>query len=323
MNGAAWAAAAQEGLVWLDGGLATELERRGYDLRDPLWSATLLLSDPGAIMDVHTSYLEAGADVITTASYQASYAGLADRGLTHDQAGAVLRRSVVLARQARDRYAQAHPRQTRRTVAASVGPFGAAAADGSEYTGAYGDTTREQLRTFHDQRLHELAAAGPDLVACETIPNAMEVEVLAGLLDQVLREHDDGNMRAWVSLSCRNAEQLCDGTPVATAIQPLLAVPGIAAIGVNCTAPRHVAALVRRLVDATDGTPAIIVYPNAGEGWDAQAHAWRGSGLTPDAYATMARDWVSAGATIIGGCCRTTPEHIATLRSQLSTLRPD
>jgi len=172
--------------VILDGGLATELEARGYDLSDRLWSARLLLTDPEAIEAVHLAYYEAGAQVATTASYQASVEGFASAGVDRDTALDLVRRSVALAWQARDRTREMHGEDPdrRRLVAGSVGPYGAMLADGSEYRGDY-DPGRAVFAAFHRPRIEALVEAGADVLAIETIPTVREAEVIVELLDEV------------------------------------------------------------------------------------------------------------------------------------------
>jgi len=301
---------AAQDVLWLDGGLASELERRGHDLDDPLWSAALLLSSPDAIAQVHTAYLQAGADVLVTASYQASDEGLRRRGLSPDQIDAVYDRSTALAKRARDAFARANPQRPPALVAASIGPYGAARADGSEYRGDY-DVGRDALVAFHRRRMHRLAHDA-DVLACETIPCAVEVEALAVALGEVLPRHP--GLQAWVSMSCRDDAHTSAGEPIEDAIAPALSVPGVAAIGVNCTAPQHIARLVARLVGMA-GDRAVVVYPNAGEQWDAEAHRWSGDGTRPAPLSALANEWIALGARLVGGCCRTGPEHIAALRS--------
>jgi homocysteine S-methyltransferase len=273
-----------QGVVILDGGLATELEERGFDLSDQLWSARLLRDDPDAILDVHRAYVEAGADCITTASYQA----------TLERLGAdSLRLSVDLARAAGPKI-----------VAASVGPYGAALADGSEYTGVY-DLDEGGLGGWHAPRLRILDGSGADVLACETIPSFAEARALARLL---------GLTPAWFSFTCRDGERLSDGTPIAECARHLDAIDKVAAIGVNCTPPRFVESLVRRIRAVT--AKPIVVYPNSGERWDAARRCWAGT-RDPGEFAEAAARWRDAGASILGGCCRTGPAHIRALRARL------
>jgi homocysteine S-methyltransferase len=290
-----------DGAVLLDGGLATELERRGHDLTDDLWSARLLLDRPEEIVATHLSYFRAGARVATTASYQASFEGFARRGCTRSQAAGLMRRSVELARSAADA-AQAED-GVRRWVAASVGPYGAVLADGSEYTGDYG-LTDAALREFHGPRTEVLATAGADLLAIETIPSEQEATVLLQVLDQLPED-----THAWLSVTCADAATTRRGDDVDRVFALARGHDRVVAVGVNCTAPEHVEELVTRAV-AASAKPA-VAYPNSGESWDGVARAWRGDG--PGVDPVSAGRWVAAGARYVGGCCRVGAGDIADL----------
>jgi homocysteine S-methyltransferase len=287
----------------LDGALATELERRGADLRDPLWSAKALLENPALISQVHLDYFRAGADVAITASYQATFAGFARRGLDRDAAAALMQRSVELACAARDEFwrdSAARQGRLRPLVAASVGPYGAFLANGAEYTGDYGLTVT-QLMDFHRPRLAVLAASGADLLACETIPALVEAEALTRLLAEEFTETP-----AWMSFSCGDGSCLWHGEPIADAVRLAEACPQVVAVGVNCTAPRWIEALLGTMRGV--GSKPLLVYPNSGEGWDAAQGCWLAG--EPTDFGEAARRWLAAGARLIGGCCRTTPEDI-------------
>ena len=282
----------------LDGGLATELERGGADLADPLWSARLLIDAPEAIEAVHAAYFAAGAQCVTSASYQASYEGFAARGVSEAETTRLLRRSVALADRARTRYGGRGL-----MVAASVGPYGAVLHDGSEYRGDYGLDARA-LTDWHRQRFGVLATAGADLLACETIPTLVEARALVALL----AEHPEA--RAWVSFTCRDGRHTAAGEPLREAAAMLDRQPQVVAIGVNCVPPHIVTECVAELRRGT--AKPIVAYPNSGERWDAEARAWRGAseGMR---LAELAPEWMAAGARWIGGCCRTGPEDIAEL----------
>jgi len=279
-----------------DGGLATELEARGNDLSDPLWSARLLLDAPGQITDAHLAFFRAGAVIATSASYQASFEGFARRGLDRGAAAGLMRRSVDLARAARDQVAGDG---RARWVAASAGPYGAALADGSEYRGRYGRSVRE-LAAWHRPRLEVLAEAGPDVLALETVPDVDEAEALmtavAGL-----------GIPAWLSYSVA-AGHTRAGQSLAEAFAVAADVPEVVAVGVNCCAPADVPGAIAAARQVT-GKP-VIVYPNSGEEWDAGRRAWTGrSGYS----AAQPRQWIAAGASIVGGCCRVRPADIAAI----------
>jgi homocysteine S-methyltransferase len=292
-------------VVILDGALATELEARGADLRDPLWSARMLLEDPDLIRAVHRDYFEAGADIAITASYQASLPTLLQRGLSARQAEDVLRLSVRLAQEARDHFLHgAQPKRVRPLVAASIGCYGAFLHDGSEYRGDYGLSVNE-LVDWHRPRLDILAASGADLLACETIPCLAEAEALVRLLDE------SPGIPAWISFSCRDGQHLCHGETLAEAVALVAGCTRVLAVGVNCTAPRHVADLLRSVAAVTK--KPLVAYPNSGETWDAERQTWRASADVLD-WGEAARSWRAAGARLIGGCCRTTPATIRRLR---------
>jgi len=278
------------GLV-LDGGLATELERRGTELPGELWSARVLLEEPDLIRDVHEAYRAAGADVAITASYQASYEGFARRGIDAAGTDRLLALSVRLARDA-----------GADLVAASVGPYGASLADGSEYVGRYGRSVRE-LVDWHRPRLEALLAAGPDLLAIETIPAIEEAEALVTLLDAY------PEARAWIAFSCRDEERISDGTPFREAAALAASSPRVVAVGVNCSPPGFVPSLLRSAAGV--GTP-LLAYPNLGSTWDAEARVWHAQGPRPDLGAGSRR-WREAGAASVGGCCGTTPDDIAAI----------
>ena len=300
---------ARQRFVVLDGGLATELERRGHDLNDRLWSARLLIERPDAIRDVHLDYFRAGADVAVTASYQASFEGLAARGISGSKAEAVLARSVTLAREARDQFQSesVDPRRLPPLVAASIGSYGATLGDGSEYTGVYPVSDR-QLRAFHAARLDVLAAAGADLLACETIPSRREAEVLADLLEE------RAGLPAWIAFTGKDGTLVADGTPFAELVRSIGQARSVVAVGLNCTPPQLIAPLLESAGDSSD-TP-FVLYPNAGSTWDAKAKVWRGE-EAGESIPRLVDRWCDLGARMIGGCCRTTPDTIRGIRERL------
>ena len=278
-------------VVLLDGGLATELEARGHDLSDALWSARLLADDPQAIAAVHAAYFRAGAAIATTASYQASFEGFAARGIHRDEAVGLLRRSVEVAKTARDEAGA-----DGRFVAASVGPYGAALADGSEYRGRYGLSVAELTR-WHRPRLEVLAAAGADVLALETVPDIDEADALVNLVRSV-------GVPAWLSYTVDGTRTRA-GQPLAEAFAVAAGVDEIVAVGVNCCAPEDVLPAIRIAGLVSQDKP-IIVYPNSGERWN--GHRWTGQRKFNPQLATQ---WVAAGARIVGGCCRVGPADIA------------
>ncbi len=282
----------------LDGGMSNALEDRGHDLSDALWSARLLKDAPEEIAAVHRSYYEAGATFATTASYQASVDGFAKAGVSRAEAERLITSSVTIARQVRDKLAGDG---VQRFVAASVGPYGAVLADGSEYRGRYG-VGKSFLRDFHRPRMELLIAAGPDLLAIETVPDVDEAEVLIELLDEFA-------FPAWLSYSAAGSQ-----TRAAQPLEAAFAVDSsnLVAIGINCCAPEDVQHAVE--LAAASGKP-VVAYPNSGEGWDAGGRRWTGD--ASDA-SSLAPGWAAAGAEYIGGCCRVGPEDIRALAEGLN-----
>ena len=290
--------------VVLDGGLATLLEQHGHDLSSHLWSARLLRDDPGAIEAAHREFFAAGAEVATTASYQVSLEGFGVLGVGWGEVEALLRRSVELAAAARDAVAPDG------WVAASVGPYGAVLADGSEYRGDY-DLDVTGLRAFHRPRLDVLAATigeGSDVLAVETIPCLAEVEA-------VLAELDGTGLPVWLSLSAANGRTRA-GEPLEEAFAMAADVAEVVAVGVNCTTPDD----ARAAVTLAGAHGPAVVYPNSGQSWDADARAWTGRSAF---HADDVSAWVAAGARLVGGCCRVGPADISSLREAIEASRSE
>ncbi|MDN5796501.1 MAG: homocysteine S-methyltransferase [Intrasporangium sp.] len=292
-------------VVVLDGGLSTALEQQGARLGDDLWTARLLAEQPERIAAAHRAYFRAGASVATTASYQASVEGFVGAGYDTAEAWRLIARSVGIAREVRDE-AEFAARRSGLLVAASVGPYGAVLADGSEYRGRYG-VSAQRLRDFHRARLELLAAAGPDLFAVETIPDVDEAEVLVDLLDDV-------GLPAWFCYSVRG-ESTSAGQPLTQAYAALAGSRAIVAAGVNCSPQADVLGAVTAAVSATR-LPA-IAYPNRGGSWDSVAKQWAYG--DPIDLALLA-PWIGAGVRYVGGCCGTGPADIAGLAERVGRL---
>lgn len=290
-----FASALADRVVLLDGGLATRLEARGHDLRDRLWSARLLVEEPAEIRATHEDFFAAGAEVAITASYQVSESGFEAAGHPASEARAALRHSVRLAREAAEAFGAP------RWVAASVGPYGASLADGSEYRGDYGLSV-EQLRAWHRPRLEILAEAGADVLACETIPSLAEVEALAAEIASL-------GVPAWISLTAVGGRTRL-GEPASEAYAIAADVPEVVALGANCCDPGDAEAVAA----AVGGHRPVVFYPNSGETWDAEERRWTGRA----AIRGSARTWAAAGVRALGGCCRVTPDQIARMAAELT-----
>jgi homocysteine S-methyltransferase len=298
----------KQSTVILDGALATELENRGCNLNDDLWSARILMEQPELIRQIHLDYFNAGADVAITASYQATIEGFARSGLSREESLALMQKSVKIAQEARDEFWSDEKNRVNRAyplIAASVGPYGAFLADGSEYRGDY-DLTEQQLIDFHRPRVEALIAAGADLLACETIPCLLEAKALVKLLSEF------PNAYAWFTFSAKDGEHICHGEKIADSAKLLDLSSQVAAIGINCTAPSHIPSLIREISRNTN--KPIIVYPNSGEIYNPETKTWHGE-TSSEAFGLQSKDWYENGARIVGGCCRTTPAHINEIKN--------
>ena len=279
-----------------DGGLATQLEAQGHKLDSALWSARLLHEDPDAIVQAHLAYFAAGAQVATTASYQASMDGFVHAGMTPAEAQKLIKRSVRLAERARANCQDDHDRW----IAGSVGPYGAALADGSEYRGDY-DLSVQELRKWHRPRIELLAEVGVDILALETIPCLVEVEAL-------LAEIDGSGQQCWLSVTCAG-DRTRAGEPAEEAFALARDIDEIIAVGVNCIDPAGAYALAR--IASQAASKPVVIYPNSGERWDAVTKAWMGPATF---QAEDVRDWITGGARLVGGCCRVGPTQIKAIR---------
>ena len=295
--------------IILDGALATQLEAKGLSLNDPLWSAKVLIEHPTMIQEVHRSYLEAGADIISTASYQATFEGFASRGIDRESSKALFTKSIDLAKAAIEEFwSKPKNRQGRQRplIAASIGPYGAYLANGAEYTGEY-DLDQEALLQFHLPRMEVLASGGVDFLLFETIPSYSEAMAILQALEKI-------PIPAMLSFSCKDEQHLADGTPISLAIDPLDSCDAIIAYGVNCGPPQRLVELLQGLGKQTK--KPLLLYPNSGETWHSSSGNW-----LPAQEKHSSQDWVvdslAAGAKIIGGCCRTGPTEIAQISASL------
>ena len=294
----------------LDGGLASELEFRGAVLDDALWSAKVLLEQADTIRQLHLDYFLVGADVAISASYQATYEGLAQKGLGKAASDTIFQKSIALAQAARDQYVQQQAGKSNRLpplVAASIGPYGAFLADGSEYGGDYG-ISKSALVDFHRNRLQKLLEFQPDILAVETIPCLIEAEAIIQLLSE------SPFTMAYLSFSCRDGQYLSSGESFAAAVALAHSCPQVVAVGINCTAPHLISPLLSS-VQASSALP-FVVYPNKGESWDAHRKCW----VPADSSSSIkdkVEEWHDLGVRIFGGCCRVRPADIAEMRRKL------
>ncbi|CEP08389.1 hypothetical protein [Parasitella parasitica] len=316
--------------IILDGGFATELERSfDKDLSSKLWSAQCLQDDPDAIKSVHKLYYQAGANVATTCSYQASMEGFIKAGYSEHHAITLMRKSVSLTLEARDEYTREHANDNQqRLVALSIGCYGAVLANGAEYTGNYGGLTLQQLVQFHKERLSLFlstkteSSRGVDFVIFETIPSYLETQAI----NEVVSKWDSSDTTlppVAVSFQCRSDDQIADGTPILNALQVLNNEKGIFAVGINCTKPKYAEnlfATVTQFNKQNTNGKALVAYPDGGEEWNAVARSWDATTKLPEEtfgcmMAKCAKDY--GPHVLVGGCCGTGPAHIKNIKGFL------
>uniref|UniRef100_A0A1J3JTQ9 Homocysteine S-methyltransferase 2 n=2 Tax=Noccaea caerulescens TaxID=107243 RepID=A0A1J3JTQ9_NOCCA len=315
------------GFAVIDGGLATEFERHGADLNDPLWSAKCLVTSPHLIHTVHLDYLEAGADIIASASYQATIQGFEAKGFSREKAESMLRKSVEIACEARNTYLEKCEetmddgddkilKKRPILVAASVGSYGAYLADGSEYSGIYGDSiTLETLKDFHRRRVQILAESGADIIAFETIPNKLEAQAFAELLDEGVVK-----IPGWFSFNSKDGVNVVSGDSIKECVAIAETCEKVVAVGINCTPPRFIEGLVLEIKKVT--SKPILVYPNSGESYDADRKEWvEKTGVGDEDFVSYVDKWMDAGVSLLGGCCRTTPTTIRAIHKRLVSRR--
>lgn len=295
--------------IVIDGALASELQRRGCDLNDSLWSAKVLIEQPELIQQVHYDYFVAGADCAITASYQATPMGFAQKGIELEESIKLIKTSVKLAQQAKMQYLNDIKQDKTLLIAGSVGPYGAYLANGSEYTGDY-QLSESEFNAFHEDRVTALIDANVDILACETMPSFLEIKALAKLIQQFPM------VNCWFSLTLKDQQHISDGTPLTEVIEYLNSIEQIVSVGINCIALEKVTPALEVLSKLTN--KPLIVYPNSGEQYDPTTKQWHKNHDHNCTFANQLDAWINLDAKLIGGCCQTTPKDIVEIHQLLN-----
>ena len=301
----------------LHGALGTEMEALGYDISGKLWSAKYLIEKPEVIQEIHETYVAAGADLITTSSYQATLPGLMEAGLTEKVAEQIIALTVQLAKNARDKVwttldETEKAKRPYPLISGDVGPYAAYLANGSEYSGDYGQITIEELKDFHRPRIQILLDQGVDLLALETIPNRLEAQALIELLGEEFPEAE-----AYLSFTVQEPGTISDGTSLDEIVKLVSQSDQILALGINCSSPLlydHALAILK------NAGKALITYPNPGEIYDGRTQTWKPKDKDALTLVEHSKDWYAQfGVKILGGCCRTRPNDIKALYKEFRT----
>ncbi|ULG74649.1 homocysteine S-methyltransferase [Macrococcus brunensis] len=284
-------------IILLDGGFGTTVEQFGYDVNHPLWSSNLIESNPEAVYQVHQAFVDAGAEIILTNTYQAAIQSFINMGLNYQDARNYLKKAVEIARRAA---------KENTIIAGSLGPYGAMLGNGAEYTGDYIISEQDYI-DYHKERLDILIEAGISVFAFETIPNLEEIKAVKKLLE----EYEE--IEAWLSVTLNDSTHLSDGTQLDEVIETVNAIPNVLAFGINCTSIKVIDEAVDKLIKQS--SKDIILYPNGGRKYDASNKVWIGD--EEQSLLEAAVRWKDKGVKFIGGCCQVGPDDIKELKASL------
>tara|TARA_Y100000590_G_scaffold12272_1_gene14901 strand:- start:893 stop:2392 length:1500 start_codon:yes stop_codon:yes gene_type:complete len=287
----------------LDGGLSYPLEKNGFNIKKDLWVSELLISNPKAIKNAHIDYLNSGAEILTSSSYQASFNLLKNRGYNKSKSKKIILKSIEILNQVK--------KNTNKNfiIAASIGPYGSSLADGSEYRGI-NNVSDKKIYEFYKDKVDVLDKSSANLLAFETIPSFKETKVILRILKNTKK-------MAWISFSCRNDKEINDGTSIEKCCELLKNQPKVFAIGINCTSPIYISKLIRIIKKNTH--KKIIIYPNSGEKYDGEKKIWKGNVINP--FESYIDEWLKLGVDILGGCCRIGPKEIKKIKSKVDTFK--
>ena len=277
----------------LDGAMGTELERRGFDARLPLWSAWALIEAPDLVKQIHADYTRAGAQVLTAATFRTTRYTLAKENLA-SWADELTALAIRLAREG----AQDVNLGAEISVAGSLAPL--EDCYHPEWTPS-GDVLSKE----HAHTAGMLAAAGADLILVETQNSAREALIAA-------KAALDTKLPVWVSLMPRRSDELFNGDPLVNTAKTIREL-GAEAILINCCPPDLAAEAFRTLREAMP-VARLGVYPNSASH---EGRPWEFAGtFAPSIFARWAVE-LAGEADILGGCCGTTPEHTAAMVQSL------
>jgi homocysteine S-methyltransferase len=286
--------------ILLDGAMGTELEHRGVDTSTPIWSALALLEAPRLIEQIHREYLEAGAEIITTNTFRTHRRNLERVGMG-EEAGRLTALAVAIAQAAVRSYRVENAKRSPNPAEGRVA-FVAGGISPLEDSYTMAPLPRRVYLHEHAEMAGNLAAAGVDLLLLETMKEIAESEAAA--------EAAAGTKLPFgVSFICKLDGRLFSGESLAEAVRAI-EPHGPVFVGVNCTAAPSIGVALAELRAATK--LPISVYANPSHTEDYQ-HWGESEAAEPATYARLAVEWLQGGAHLVGGCCGTTPEHIAHL----------
>jgi homocysteine S-methyltransferase len=287
----------------LDGSMSFPLEQLGYNLKNKLWTGMALISDPDIIKNIHKDYINAGADYISTSTYQVSYDRLQNMGYQSSEIKKVFQKSVDIVKEA---IKESRSKKEIKIVG-SFGPFASYDPNASEYVGKY-NSTDDEIKNFHLNNINIIEETDLDIILYETIPCIREIKILSKILSQT-------NKEIWISITCNENIEFRDGSSFKEACKIISQIDQITTLGINCFSPLLVEKALKKLKKYSN--KKTLVYPNSGEKYNPKDKYWSGKNEFNN---LMIKNWLSLSPDIIGGCCRVGYNNIKKMREEIDSL---
>jgi homocysteine S-methyltransferase len=287
----------------LDGSMSFPMEHLGYNLKNKLWTGMALISDPDIIKNIHKDYINAGADYISTSTYQVSYDRLKNMGYQSSEIKKVFQKSVDLVKEA----IKESGSKKEIKIVGSFGPFASYDPNASEYVGKY-NSTDDEIKNFHLNNINIIEETDLDIILYETIPCLREIKVLSKVLSQT-------NKEIWISITCNENIEFRDGSSFKEACKIISQIEQITTLGINCFSPLLVEKALKELKKYSN--KKTLVYPNSGEQYNPKVKYWSGKNEFNN---LMIKNWLSLSPDIIGGCCRVGYNNIKKMREEIDSL---
>jgi len=287
----------------LDGSMSFPMEHLGYNLKNKLWTGMALISDPDIIKNIHKDYINAGADYISTSTYQVSYDRLQNMGYQSSEIKKVFQKSVDLVKEA----IKESGSKKEIKIVGSFGPFASYDPNASEYVGKY-NSTDDEIKNFHLNNINIIEETDLDIILYETIPCLREIKILSKILSQT-------NKEIWISITCNENIEFRDGSSFKEACKIISQIEQITTLGINCFSPLLVEKALKELKKYSN--KKTLVYPNSGEKYNPKDKYWSGKNEFNN---LMIKNWLSLSPDIIGGCCRVGYNNIKKMREEIDSL---
>ena len=284
----------------LDGSMSFPMEQLGYNLKNKLWTGKALINNPDLIKDIHKGYIDAGADFISTSTYQISFDRLKNMGYQSEEIKKIFQKSVDIVKDA----IEESKLKKEIKIVGSFGPYASYDPEASEYIGEY-DSTDIEIKKFHLNNIRIIEETDLDIILYETIPCLREIKILSEALSHSTKE-------IWISITCNEEMEFRDGSSFKDACEIISKIEKITTMGINCFSPL----LVKKAIDLLKkySNKKILIYPNSGEIYNPKERFWTGNNEFNN---SMIKNWLSLYPDIIGGCCRIGYDDIKKMRVEI------